>query len=346
MNVYIGMDVHKKDWKVTILTDQLSHKTFSQPPNPQVLVNYLHRNFPDSIYHSAYEAGFCGFWIHRQLKAQGINSMVVNAADIPTTQKEKLQKEDKRDSRKIARGLRNGELSPIYVPDVQRVEDRSLVRMRHLLVKDMRRYKQRIKSFLYFHGIIIPAEYERASEYWSKPFMNWLHNIKMNHLSGQQSLKMLLRETESLRQSLLEITKSVRDLSAAPEYANQNTLLRSIPGIGLVTAMTLLTELDNIDRFDTNDKLRSFIGIVPTTRSSGEKEKHGEMTMRGNHLLRKMIIESSWVAARIDPTLTKAYHAYCARMEPNKAIIRIARKMVGRIHFVLKNQKPYKLLEK
>ena len=118
-NIYVGFDVHLKNWKVTIMTEELTHKTFSQSPKPEILFDYLKQNFPGGIYHSAYEAGYCGYWIHNKLVFLGIDSMVVNPADIPTTNKEMVQKEDKRDSRKIARSLRNGELVPIYVPSIK-----------------------------------------------------------------------------------------------------------------------------------------------------------------------------------------------------------------------------------
>lgn len=102
-NIYVGFDLHLKNWQVTIMTENLTHKTFSHPPDPKLLYEYLSRNFPGGTYHSAYEAGFCGYWIHNQLKGLGINSIMVNPADIPTTDKEKVQKEDSRDSRKIAK---------------------------------------------------------------------------------------------------------------------------------------------------------------------------------------------------------------------------------------------------
>ena len=86
-NIYVGFDVHLKDWKVTIMSETLVHKTFSQPPVPKTLHKYLVGNFPGGIYHSAYEAGFCGYWIHNQLLSLGIKSIVVNPADIPTTKK-------------------------------------------------------------------------------------------------------------------------------------------------------------------------------------------------------------------------------------------------------------------
>ena len=107
-NIYVGFDLHLKSWSVTIMMEKITHKTFSQPPKPELLYQYLKKNFPGGNYHSAYEAGFCGYWIHNKLKSLGVNSMVVNPADIPTTNKEKVQKEDARDSRKIAKSLRRG----------------------------------------------------------------------------------------------------------------------------------------------------------------------------------------------------------------------------------------------
>jgi transposase len=343
-NIYVGFDVHKKDWKVTIMSDQVIHKTFAQPPNPEILVNYLTKNFPGATYHSAYEAGFSGFWIHNRLAELGVKSMVVNPADIPTTQKEKVHKEDKRDSRKIARSLRNNELKAIYIPTTRTLEDRSLVRMRNAVVSDLKRFKQRIKSFLFFYGIFIPEAYQGGSGYWSKRFINWLESIELNHRSGKEALGLLIKESQSIRKTILEVTHSIGQLAKSDHYRDQMSLLRSIPGIGLLTGMTILTEIECIERFSNIDQLCSYIGLIPTTSSSGEKEQHGGITFRGNHGLRKMLIESSWVAVRIDPALMKAYLDYCKRMDSNKAIIRIARKLTSRIQFVLKNKQSYKLL--
>ena len=138
--IYIGIDVHKTSWKVTIMLDEITHKTFSQDPNSRILAEYLQRNFPGGTYLSAYEAGFCGFSVHRALLNEGTNNIVVNPADIPVTDKEKRQKEDKRDSRKIARGLRNSELVAIHVLAPEHavdVEDPDLVEADRLLVEEV-----------------------------------------------------------------------------------------------------------------------------------------------------------------------------------------------------------------
>jgi transposase len=340
-NIYVGFDVHLKNWRVTIMTDHLIHKTFSQPPKPEVLYQYLVSNFPGGIYHSAYEAGFCGYWIHNELKELGINSIVVNPADIPTTHKERDQRDDRRDSRKIARTLSKGELVPIHIPLLKTLEDRTLLRTRSMLVKDLTRYKNRIKLFLYFHGIDIPELFMRNQ--WSQHFLDWLDNIEMKEKSGKESLKIIVTSARNLKNQLFQTTKQVQELSETDYYNDRVKLLRSIPGIGITTAMIILTELESIRRFSNLDKLCGFIGLVPSTDSSGEKERIRGVTKRGHSVLRSVIIESAWIAAMRDPALLKSYNAYCRRMKPNEAIIRIAKKLVSRICYVLKNKQPYEL---
>jgi transposase len=340
-NIYVGIDVHLKSWKVTIMTERLPFKTFSQDPKPEVLHHYLTRNFPNGIYHSAYEAGFCGYWIHNKFTALGINSIVVNPADIPTTDKEKVQKADKRDSQKIAKALRSGDLKGIHVLASKTLEDRCLVRTRATIVQDLTRNKNRIKSFLNFHGIEMPEKFKLMQHHWSKRFVEWLRSIEMSEQSGKKSLNLYIDEAEHLRLTILQATRGIRELSETEQYADQVRLLRGIPGIGLLTAMIILTELETVNRFENFDKLCSFIGLIPSTHSSGEKENIGEITHRGNSFLRGALVESSWIAARLDLALNKSYHDYCKRMEPNKAIIRIARKLLNRIRFVLKNNQPY-----
>ena len=346
-NIYVGFDAHLKSWKVTIMAEDVMYKTFTQPPKPEVLYNYLKINFPGGNYLSAYEAGFCGYWIHDKLLSYGIKSIVVNPADIPTTDKERVQKEDKRDSRKIARSLSNGTLMPIYVPSIQTQRDRSLLRTRTMMVRDLARYKNRIKSFLYFYGIEIDAFFSNPQSHWSNRFMLWLENLEIDNGSGKEALQVLISECKNLRKSVLQITKQIRTLSVNDRYKLQVELLKSVPGIGLLTAMIILTELESIERFNNIDKLCGYIGLVPSTKSSGEKERTGDITPRGHNVLRTAIIESSWTAIRNDPSLMKSYLSYIKRMESNKAIIKIAKKLLARVRYVLLNQEPYKcLLEK
>jgi transposase len=341
-NIYVGIDVHLKSWTVCIMTEHLEHKRFTQPPEAQALYNYLSRNFPGANYHSVYESGFSGFWAHRQLATLGIYNIVTNAADVPTGQKEKLQKDDAVDSRKLARSLRSGELEAIYVPSESALEDRSLIRTRATIVKDMTRFKQRVKMFLHFFGIRYPERFSNSGCHWSKNFMRWLkEEVELTRESGNQSLDIHIREVEEHRKLLLLTTRQIKSLSASEKYASNVELLRTIPGIGLLTAMTLLTEIETIDRFENTDHFAGYVGLVPTRHNTGEVKNDGEMTFRGQSTLKKSIIESAWTAARRDPALSLAYNKYVQRMDANKAIIRIARKLLNRIYFVLKNRKEY-----
>jgi transposase len=341
-NIYAGIDTHKKSWQVSIYSDELYHKTFNQPPHPEILYRYLCKHFPNGTYYSVYEAGFCGFWIHDRLQSLGINSIVVNPADVPTTDKEKKQKTDRVDSGKLARQLRNGDLDAIYIHSREILEDRNLVRMRRTMVKEITRYKNRIKSTLFFFGIEVPDSFNRDRRYWSNRFMIWLSELELNGESGTKPLKFLVEHVKQLRIDLLEINQEIRKLSQNEYYQDRAKLLMSIHGIGLTTAMVILTEIDDIHRFNNQEKLASYVGLIPTSHSSGDKDVHGEMVNRGNRFLKTAIMESAWVAARVDPVLHMEYIGYCRRMKKNKAIVRIARKLLNRINFVLKNQVLYK----
>lgn len=342
--IYVGLDVHLKSWTASIFTATLHHRTFTQPPSASALKGYLTRNFPDATYVSVYEAGFSGFWAHYELLKNGIQNIVVNPADVPTSQKEQVQKDDPTDSRKLGRALRAQELEGIYVPQPLTLEERSLVRMRASLVKDMTRVKLRVKSFLNFHGVSYPSAFATSSSHWSKRFMKWLkEDVLTDRQMAREALLLLVKEAEQQRSLQLEVTRKIRSLAQNERYAANVHLLQSIPGIGLLTALTLLVEIEDIGRFKNTDHLAGFLGIVPNRHSSGAKEKNGEMTFRGHHLLRRSLIECSWIAARLDPALCLAYSDYTKRMEPNQAIVKIARKVLNRIYFVLTKKKEYVL---
>jgi transposase len=337
--IYVGMDVHKKSWSISIYTDQFEHKTFSQPPKTEMLVNYLKRNFPGATYKTAYEAGFCGYWIHDQLQEQGVRCLVVNPADVPTKDKERATKTDPVDCRKLARTLRSGELVGIYVPSRVKAEDRSLLRTRQSMVKKQTRCKNQIRSILCFYGINIPEDL--TSSHWSKRFINWIESICMERASGDVALKVHLAELLHHRKTIAELNRAIRALANTSDYRVNVALLRTAPGISTLTAMLLLTELYDLSRFKTLDTLCSYVGLIPNTNSSGEKDAKTGMTSRRNGQLRSAIIESAWTAVRKDPALMIAFNELCKHMTKTKAIIRIAKKLLNRVRYVLKNQQAY-----
>ncbi len=337
--IYVGLDVHRKDWKVCILLEELMYKQFCQPPDPKKLGNYLRKHFPGGRYKSVYEAGFCGFWIHEELLKEGIENIVVNPADVPTTDKERQQKTDKRDALKLGKSLRGGQLAGIYVPSRQQQEDRSLVRLRERQVRDIVRTKNRIKAHLHFFGIEIPKGYSKCN--WSNNFIKWLRAVEMQTAIGKVVLETFLDQLALQRKFLLSTNREIRNLSQSARYKLQSDLLLSIPGIGLIGLMKLLTELGDIKRFKGLKRLAAYVGFIPRTDSSGEHERVGEMTKRGNRQLKKMLIEASWIAIRNDPALALKYGELLKTMKAQKAIVRIARKLLNRIRYVLIKEEKY-----
>ena len=339
-NIYVGIDVHLKSWSVTILSESSALKKFSQAPEPEALHKFLVVNYPGASYHSVYEAGFCGFWIHKRLTELGINNIVVNPADIPTMSKEKLRKTDAVDSGKRARGLRSGDLRGIHIPDTATLEVRSLIRLRNTIVKDITREKNRTKSLLRFHGIHIPVEFS-ADSYWSKRFIHWLRGVELLTEYGSKTLELHIEQFLSLRSMRLQETRAIRKLSHSEAFAEPLRLIMSVPGIGITTGISFLTEIDDIGRFKNADHLASYIGLIPMCHSSGDKESVGDITIRKHAMLRCNIIEAAWIAIRKDPAMTMAYEQYKKRMNGNKAIVKIARRLVNRIFFVLKHKTEY-----
>jgi len=338
-HLYIGMDVHKKSWSVCIMTDHFEHKTFTQPPDVGVLVSYLKRNFPGATYRAVYEAGFSGFWTHDRLREYGVDCIIANPADVPTKDKERAGKTDAIDCRKLARCLRSGELEGIYVPSRTAVEDRSLLRTRRSMVKKQTRCKNQITSLLAFYGIHIPEDLARSR--WSRKFINWIDEIRMERASGNYSLKVYLDELSHIRRILADLNRNILTLSKTADYQANALLLRTVPGISTLTAMTFLTELNSINRFSSLDRLASYVGLIPNTNSSGEKDNTTGITNRRNPALRGILIESSWVAVRKDPALMMAFNRLSNHMTKTKAIVHIARKLLNRVRYVLKNQKEY-----
>jgi transposase len=340
-DIYIGLDVHKKNWTVSIFTKDFEHKTFSQNPKSDILANYLNRNFPGARYHSVYEAGYCGFWIHDALKAHGIDNIVIHPADVPTKDKERKRKNNRIDSRKLARSLRSKDLEAIYVPSRQALEERSLMRARRNAVKDQNRNKNRIKAFLTFFGISIPEQFKEGR--WSGAFIHWIETIPMANGIGKTALLFYLNELKHHRDKVACLDRQFRKLASHEQYKAKVQLLKSIPGIGTLTAMILLLELVDINRFKNLDKLASFVGLVPGECSSGDDDDINttNITPRSNRYLRHILVECAWVAARKDPALMMCYNELTKRMCGKKAIIRIAKKILNRIRYVLNNEQPY-----
>ena len=328
--IAIGIDVHLRTWSVTVLTASGLIRTHSQKASAKELFEHLKKHYPNGSYHAAYETGFSGFSTYYALTELGIHCTVVHAADVPTTQKEQVSKSDPIDSKKLAKALMRDELECVYIHTKNNLDDRSLVRYRDSIVKQIGRTKSRIKHLLYNNGVEYPDEYFNGSHHWTRKFISWLQDDVRLLSETRMSLDMLIEDILHYRHRLLTVNRKLRTLALSDKYANKYELLMSIPGIGTTIAMSLLTEIDDIDRFSNQRQFASFLGLIPMISSSGNKEYVGEKTFRGNKQLGPRIVEASWISIRHDTELSAKYGSLCARgMKPQEAIIRIARKLVN-----------------
>jgi transposase len=337
--IYVGMDVHWKQWTICIATAATQFRPFASPPTAANLTAYLRQNFPGGNYHCAYEAGFCGYVPQEELSALGIHCIVIHPADIPTTNREAEFKYDPHDALKICRALRSGLLRCIHIPGKEQQIHRSLVRQRNQLRQDITRQRNRIKGLLKFYGIHIPTELDKPK--WTATLIAWLWDLTLMDECGTETFRTAMGQLAYLTGIRDYTNRRLTELSNTDRYLEAADLLSTVPGIGRHTAIKFLIEAGDLGRFRSLDQLCNYVGLVPASHSSGDTLHQNRITYRGHKELRTMLVEAAWAATAIDPALTRCYEALKSRMLPSKAIIRIARKLLARMRYVLQHKEPY-----
>lgn len=336
--IFIGIDVHNKSWDVTCVTHKGYCRSFNQQPSADALIAFLRREFPDAEYHAVYESGFTGFSTYYALTAVGIHTIIANAADVPTTQKEQLLKTDRRDSKKLAESLRSGDLEGIHVRAVEDLDDRSLVRIRKTFKREESATKVRIKHLLHTNGVEIPEQYVR---HWSLAFTAWLRNEAKLLGTSRNSLLMLLNHLEVLHKEVLAAGRAVRKMIRSEKYAEPLRRLMTAPGIGINFAVVLLTEIGDFNRFPNERGFACALGLIPMCHDSGDTVSHGEKIFRGNRMIGGMMIEAAWRAVAKDAAFNAYHHKCCQRMKSTTAIVKVARRLSNIILSMMKNKKDY-----
>ncbi len=337
--IFIGLDIHKKTWTVSIQTDLLFHKTYSMPSLAEDLYQYVERTFPSHEVHLVYEAGCCGFSVARYFLNLGWHVLVVNPADVKTGDKERYQKTDSLDAKNLSNQLKAGSLKGIYIPTEAQDQFTTLARHRTQITKKLRQTKSHIKSMLLFHGIKIPDEFDNSN--WSLDFIIWLEGLKFSTACGDLALKGKIRMYKFIKSEYLEIANQMR------AYCRKNLkidyyLLKSIPGIGGYLASVILAECGDLRRFTNESQFASFIGLVPGIYNSGGSEKCLGITPRSRSQLRSYLVEAAWIAIRKDTEMQNYYRKHHGK-NVKSVIVKVAHKMARRILSVIKTQTPYQI---
>ena len=236
--LYIGIDVHKKRWQVAVFYEGLVLSNPSIEGSSEALITHLRKRYGDAHFSCVYESGPFGFSLCRALWAAGLECIVVNPADIPSADKDRRSKTDPVDARKLSQHLAAGLLHPVHVPSETQQKQRSLIRFRKKLWGDLVRCKNRLKSELLFQGIVIPQKYDNP--HWSHNFLHWIEEQAKRDQDLRDTLLLMLEEVKALRVLLLKTERKLRELMWSEQYKGRSELLRSIPGVGPLTAMLYL----------------------------------------------------------------------------------------------------------
>ena len=321
-HVYVGIDVHKKSYVVEARVGQERVKRWTTPVLPEQLAQQLLKYFNGGIIHTAYEAGFSGFGLHRVLRRAGIDSRVVHAAAVEVAVHNRV-KTDKRDAQKLVMQLEAGRLKAIYVPSELEEQARLLSRTRRQLVQERANLKRKIRMKAHQFGLISPEDNREMSP----KFVTEL----LAH-SPCEEFTLAIEVNWQVWQTLDEqIAKLETRLNQQAQEDPNEAVYRSSPGFGPISSRVCSNELGNLKRFSNERKLFNYTGLTPSEHSSGEQIHRGPITKQGNRHIRGILIEVVWRAIRQDPALARFYQQVCSRAGSKRAIVAVARKLIGRV---------------
>lgn len=352
-STFVGMDVHKQDIVVAMLTGgpggPVEWRVANEPSAVRRLAKKLEREGRAPI-HCVYEAGPCGYALQRQLEQLGLTCDVVAPSMIPIRPGEKV-KTDRRDARKLAELARAGLLTVVRPPTEDEEAVRDLCRGRDDVRVDLMRARHRLGKFLLRRGRVFGT----GSRAWSQAHRWWLGTQTFERTAERVMFEdyLLAVEQAAARRHSLEL--HLEDIAREPRYAEAVGWLRCFRGIDTITAITLLAELHDFRRFRSPSQLMAYLGLVPSEYSSGPRQQRGGITHTGNRHVRRLLIEAAWHyrhKPRVGEKLAQRRHGQPAamialadkaqlrlcrryrRMEkrgkhPTKIVVAVARELVG-----------------
>lgn len=291
---YLGLDVHKDTIVVAVARSGRTAPEFrgeiaNKPKAVAKLVERLNREFDGEVLLFCYEAGPCGYGLYRQLLALGHDCQVVAPSLIPKKPGEKV-KTDRRDAGKLARLLRSGDLTAVWVPDEEQEAMRDLTRARDDLKAQERKARQQLNAYVLRHGQAWPSNRTR----WTQTPYHWLESLTFGHDWQQVVLQEYIDAVRAASRRVADITAQMERVLPQWSLAPVVSSLVALRGIDKLAAMVLLAELGDISRFDSPKQLMAFLGLVPSEHSTGKRRRQGAITRTGNGHARRMLVESAW----------------------------------------------------
>ena len=300
---FVGLDVHADTIAVAVAEKNGEVRSLGIIPNRLPSIRKLMGKLGEpGSWRACYEAGPTGYSLYWQLTGLGVECMVVAPTLVPMKAGDRV-KTDRRDAERLARSLRAGELTPVWVPDAAHEALRDLVRAREAAKGDQLRARHRLSKFLLRHGRR-PSQKMKA---WTQRHLDWIRReVKFEQFAQQATLEDYLAEVDHLGQRIARLEKAIDEaVEGAPATMKAViSALQALRGIAKMSAITIVAEVGRLSRFPKARQLMGYSGAVSAEDSSGDRTRRGAITKTGNAHLRRVLVEAAW-CQRYSPGLTR-----------------------------------------
>ena len=336
-HLFVGVDVHKKRWVVSIRSYDLELKTFSMSAVAEELEKFLLNTYPGALFHIVYECCFSGFWIYDYFHERGYDIIVTPTNRI--YRDGSIVKTDKIDSRKLAFQHSRGLLREVKVPEIKIREYRSLFR---IYDKEKMREGQILRQV---RCILECKNHELKWEKWNKEFIEKLKLVRFQEEIFNRKFEVLIREYEFVKEQIKDSEKRIKEIGEDAELGSRIRRIEQINGIGIVSAVRLVVYLfDRKGRFESGEKVAHYVGLTPGEHSSGEEIIRSRTGLIGSSQLRSIIIQLAWVAVRKDGSLLNKFdRVYKSSGCKQKAIVAVARKLMMKVYAITEKEEEYEI---
>lgn len=355
--LFVGIDAHQDSVTLAVLPEGVEECEESRTlPND---LGKLRRCFlrlqRRGKLRACYEASGCGYVLQRALTQWGVECEVIAPSLIPQRSGDR-RKTDKRDAVKLARLYRAGELTAIRIPDEAEERIRTLVRCRETLSREALKSRHYVLKLLQSRGLVF-----RNGNNWTQRHWAWLRKLDLedeDRITLQTYLELL--EYKLIQRDTLD--QQIERIAFSEAYRRPVGRLRSFRGVDTLTAMILICEIGDVRRFASPRQLMGYLGLTVSETSSGGTERRGGITKTGNARARRVLIESAWhyrhparrslalqrrqqgqppevvrYSWKAQKRLHKKFEALVYRMAPSKAVVAVARELVGFVWALLHN---------
>jgi transposase len=351
--LYVGLDVHKDSIAVAYVAQEHGAEVtyLGTIGTRHIDIDQLVRKLQSKVKHLVfvYEAGPCGYWLYRYLTQKGYDCWVVAPSLMPKKAGDRV-KTNRRDAVQLARLMRSGDLTPVYVPKVEDEAIRHLCRAREDALRDLKAAKLRLKAFLLRHDIRYTGQAT-----WNPAHLRWLSEVvcptPSQQIVFQEYVRAVNEHTERLQRLEQELQEQLTSWRLHPVVE----AFQALRGVQFTVAVTMVAELGDLTRFDNPRQLMKFLGLIPSEYSSGERRQQGSITKAGNTHARRALIEGAWayrypakvsrhlqlrleqqpkalqdISWKAQVRLCKRYRRLMARgKHANQVVVAIARELVG-----------------